>query len=150
MAVVGVHKIEGLFKKAAGLRVDKSKVKELISDVIDKKLYDLLLVGEMNAKYNDRDVIWFSDIPLTKAFRESMDSFKELEEELELKQILDHLATLPPLKYALETELEKRLPEIAGTIIYVLAMITKEFSPKDKTVSSEDFKKAEKILDMTI
>ncbi len=150
MAVAGAHKIELLFKKAAGLKADKSKIKMLISDVIDKKLYDLLLVGEMNAKYNGRDVIWYSDIPLTKAFRESMERFKELEEELELQQILDHLSSLPPLKYGLEIELENKLPLIVGTIIYILANIVKEFSPKDRTISSEEFKKAEEILNMLI
>ncbi len=150
MAVVGVHKIEKLFKEVAGLRLDKSKVKELISDVVDKKLYDLLVVAQENTKYNDRDVIWYSDVPLTKAFKESMDKFKEFEEELELKQILEHLASLPPLRYSLEIELEKKLPELAGTIIYILAMITKEFSPKDKVVSKEDFEKAEKILNLMI
>jgi hypothetical protein len=149
MAVAGAHNIELLFKKAAGLKADKSKVKQ-ISDVIDEKLYDLLLVGEMNAKYNDRDVIWYSDIPLTKAFRESMNKFRELEEELELKPILDHLASLPPLKYGLEIELENRLPEIAGTIIYILASIIKEFSPKDRTISAEEFEKGVEILNLMI
>ncbi len=150
MAVAGVHKIEKLFKEAAGLRIDKTKVKELVSDVVDKKLYDLLLVAQENTKYNGRDVIWYSDVPLTKAFKESMDHFSELSEELELKQILDHLASLPPLRYALEVELEKKLPVIAGTIIYILAKICKEFSLKDKSVSAEDFKRAEDILNLMI
>jgi len=70
MAVVGAHKIEELFKKAASLQIHKNKVKE-ISDIIDQKFHDLLLIGEANAKYNGRDVIWYSDLPLTKAFRES-------------------------------------------------------------------------------
>lgn len=148
MAVVGVHKIEELYKKAAGLRVDRQKVKK-ISDVVDQKLYDLLVEAEANARYNNRDVIWLSDVPLTKAMRESMKKFNELEEALELQPILDHLAKLPPLKYELEIDLEKKLPEIAGTLIYILAMITKEFS-KDKNVSSEDMEKAERILNLMI
>jgi len=149
MAVTGFHKIEALYKKASGLKVDHEKVKE-ISNVIDQKLYDLLVEAEANAKYNGRDVIWLSDLPLTKAMKESMQKFVELEEELELQPILDHLATLPPLKYALEIELERKLPEIVGTLIYVLAMITKEFSPNDHTVSSDEMKKAERIFDLMI
>ena len=149
MAVTGAHKIEALYKKAAGLRLDKSKIKT-VSDVVDKKLYDLLLVAEANARYNSRDVIWMCDVPLTKAMKESMQRFKELEEELELQPILDHLATLPPLKYALEAELERRLPDIVGTLIYVMANIMKEFSTKDKSVSSEDMEKAETILNLMI
>ncbi len=149
MAVIGAHKIEALYKKAAGLRLDKSKIKE-ISDLVDKKLYDLLLVAEQNAKYNGRDIIWMCDVPLTKAMKESMEKFLKLEEELELQPILDHLATLPPLKYGLEAELERKLPEIVGTLIYVLANITKEFSAKDKTVSADEMNKAETILNLVI
>ncbi len=148
MAVVGVHKIEELFKKAAGLQIGKEKVKE-ISDIIDQKFHDLLLIGEANAKYNGRDVIWYSDLPLTKAFRESMQKFKELEEELALEDVLEHIKTLPPL-YALEVELEEKTVDIVGTLVYILANITKEFSKHDKVVSSEDLKSAEHILNLTI
>ncbi len=149
MSVTGAHKIEALYKKAAGLRIDKSKVK-LISDVVDQKLYDLLVIAEANARYNGRDVIWMCDVPLTKAMKESMQKFKELEEELELQPILDHLATLPPLKYGLEEELEKKLPDLAGTLIYVMANISKEFSPKDKIISAKEMEKVETILNLMI
>ncbi len=149
MAVIGVHKIEKLFKEVSSLRIDKSKVKE-ISDVVDDKLYDLLVVAQENTKYNNRDVIWLSDVPLTKAFKESMRKFEELEEELELKQILEHLAGMPPLRYDLEVELEQKLPLIAGTLLYILALIAKEFSPKDKSLSSEDLKRVTDILNLMI
>jgi len=148
MAVVGAHKIEALFKKAAGLQISKEKVKE-ISDVIDQKFHDLLLIGEANAKYNGRDVIWYSDLPLTKAFRESMQKFKDLEEELALQDVLDHMKTLPPL-YTLEVELENKATEIVGTLVYVLANIAKEFSKNDKVVSADDLKSAERILNLTV
>ncbi len=149
MAVTGAHKIEALYKKAAGLRIDKNKVKK-ISDVVDQKLYDLLVVAEGNARYNGRDIIWMCDVPLTKAMKESMQKFKELEEALELQPILDHLAKLPPLKYGLEEELEKKLPDLVGTLIFVMANITKEFSPKDRTISAEEMEKAERILNLMI
>ncbi len=149
MAVTGAHKIEALYKKAAGLRIDKNKVKK-ISDVVDQKLYDLLVVAEGNARYNGRDIIWMCDVPLTKAMKESMQKFKELEEALELQPILDHLAKLPPLKYGLEEELEKKLPDLVGTLIFVMANITKEFSPKDRTISAEEMEKAERVLNLMI
>ncbi len=149
MAVVGVHKIEKLFKEVSSLKLDKNKVKE-ISNLVDDKLYDLLVVAQENTKYNGRDVIWLSDLPLTKAFKESMKKFEELEEELELKQILEHLATMPPLRYDLEIELEQKLPLIAGTLLYILALIAKEFSPKDRSLSSEDLKRVADILNLMI
>lgn len=148
MAVVGAHKIEELFKKAASLQIHKNKVKE-ISDIVDRKFHDLLLIGEANAKYNGRDVIWFSDLPLTKAFRESMQKFKALDEELALDDVLDHIKTLPPL-YTLEVELENRVTEIVGTLVYIMAQIAKEFSTDDNVVSEKELKRVEDILNLTI
>ena len=148
MAVAGAHKIEELYKKAASLRISKNKIKDL-SDYIDSKFHDFLVIGKANAKYNGRDVIALSDLPLTKAFKEEMQRFKELEEELSLDDILRHLASLPP-EYELEIEVEKRLPEIVGTLIVVLAKITKEFSKDNNVVSEEEHEAAERVMNLTI
>ncbi|SNR79549.1 DUF1931 family protein [Desulfurobacterium atlanticum] len=149
MAVVGFAKLEALFRKAAGLDIDKNKAK-VITDIVEKKLYDLLLIGERNAKYNGRDVIWECDVPLTKGFLETIQKFKELEEVLELKDILDFLATQPPLKYPLEAELENKLPEIVGALLFILARIIKEIDENCKQPSVEDIERAGRILDLTM
>ncbi len=149
MSVVGFARLEALFRKAAGLDIDKSKAK-VITDIIEKKLYDLLLVGERNAKFNGREVIWECDIPLTKGFLESMQKFKELEETLELKDILEFLSTKPPLKYPLEAQLESKLPEITGTLLYVLARVIKEVDPRCKQPDVEDIERAARIMDLTL
>ncbi|WP_457597422.1 DUF1931 family protein [Hydrogenimonas sp.] len=149
MKVYGAYRIEQLFKKAAGLQLPKNKVQE-IEEKVDAKLYDLLVAAEENAGYNARDVIWFSDLPLTKALKESLKAFAALEEELSLQPILDNLAVRPPLKYEMEVELEKRLPEIVGTLIFVLAKIVKEFSPGDKVVSEDELKRAFRVLDLMV
>ena len=149
MAVVGAVKLETLMRKSAGLDIDKSKAKE-ITDIVEKKLYDLLLIGERNASYNARQVIWECDVPLTKGFLESLQKFKKLEEEIELQDVLNYLATMPPLKYPLDAELEKKLPEIVGTLIYILANLIKEISPGTRKPSSEDVEKAGRVLDLTM
>ncbi len=149
MKTEGAYKIELLFKKGAGMQLAKNKVQE-VEEKVDQKLYDMLVIAEANAGYNGRDVIWFSDMPLTKAMRESMQKFVDLEETLELQPILDRLAIHPPLKREMEVELEKKLPEIVGTLIYVLANITKEFSPKDNVVSEDELHRAFRVLDLTI
>ncbi len=149
MKIEGAYKIEQLFKKAAGMQLAKNKVKE-VEEKVDRKLYDMLVTAEENAGYNGRDVIWLSDMPLTQAMKASMKKFIELEEALELQPVLDRLAVHPPLKREMEVELEKKLPEIVGTLIYVLANVTKEFSPGDNVVSEEDLKRAFRVLDLTI
>ena len=149
MKVEGAYKIEQIFKKAAGLRLPKNRVKE-VEEKIDAKLYDMLLVAQENTGYNGRDVIWLSDMPLTNAIKRSVSEFEKIEEELELKPILQRLAIHPPLRYEMEVALEKRLPEIAGVLIYILAKITAEFSPNDNTASEDELKRAFRVLDMTV
>ncbi len=149
MAIVGFGQLESLFRKAAGLDLDKNKAKE-ITDIVEKKLYDLLLIGERNASYNGRDVIWECDVPLTKGFLESIHKFRALEQEIDIEPILEFLASKPPLKYPLEAELEKKLPEIVGTLLYILARIIKETDEGCRQPSSEDIARAGRILDLTM
>ncbi|WP_456401684.1 DUF1931 family protein [Hydrogenimonas sp.] len=148
MRVEGAYKIERLFKKTAGLDLPKARVAE-VEEAVDRKLHDLLLVAQESAGYNGRDTIWLSDVPLTKAMRESMRYFAELEVLLDLKPLLERLAHQPPLKYGLELELERKLPEIAGTLIYILAKVTGEIS-SGGVVSHDEIKRALRILDLTI
>ena len=170
--VIGHARLEQIARRAAGIDLDKNKTARVI-EMVEKKLYDLLKVGEENASYNDRQVIWLSDIPLTMGFRQSMRKFRELEEEVPIEDILKFLASKPPLKYPLEAELENKLPditfkrmnaaltrfeaelenklpEIVGALIYIIANIIKEVSEDNRYPSEEELDKTERILDLTL
>jgi hypothetical protein len=54
--IVGTTKLELLFRRAAGLDLDKDDLKRL-SDFVNQKVYDLLLIGQAVAKANNRDMI---------------------------------------------------------------------------------------------
>jgi len=149
MKVEGAYKIEQIFKAAAGLRLPKNRVKE-IEEKVDAKLYEMLTVAEESAGYNARDVIWLSDMPLTGAMKRSMAEFAALKEALDLDPVLQRLAVHPPLRYGMELALERRLPEIVGTLIYVLARVTKEFSPRDSIAGEDELKSAYRVLDLTV
>ena len=147
--VIGHARLEQIARRAAGIDLDKNKTARVI-DMVEKKLYDLLKVGEENASYNDRQVIWLSDVPLTLGFRESRRKFRQLEEEVPLEDILKFLAAKPPLKYPLEAELENKLPEIVGALIYIIANIIKEVSEDNRYPSEEELDKTQRILDLTL
>ncbi len=148
MAVMGFHKLEELFRRGAGLDIAKGHAKD-ITDIVEQKLYDMLLMGQKSAKYNGRDVIWKYDLPITKGLEESINEFKKLEQELELQDILDRLATYPPL-LELEIELEKFLPELVGGLTLVLAKIMKKIDEENRAVSHELIKRAKGIMDLTL
>jgi hypothetical protein len=120
MTVMGVSKFERFFRAAAGLDVDKNDLKRY-SDFVDAKLYDLLVVGQASAKANGRDTVEPWDLPITKGLQESIHRFRRLDEEVELKPILERLAAHPPLDRTPTQETEERYPEIIGGLSVALA-----------------------------
>ncbi len=148
MAVVGFTKLQEIFRKGAGLDIHKGHAKD-ITDIVDQKVYDLLVAGERNAKYNSRDVIWVSDVPLTNGMEKTIDEFKKLEEAIEVKDVVEML-THYPATIALEVELEKRLPEIFGGVLLGMAKIMKAVDHKDRTVDHDMINKAKAVLDLTM
>ena len=148
MAVVGFTKLQAIFRKGASLDIAKGHAKE-ITDIVDQKVYDLLVAGERNAKYNSRDVIWVCDVPITAGFEKTIDAFKKLEENIEVKDVVETMAHYPAT-LALEIELENRLPEIAGGLLLTMANIMKEVKHDDRTVDHEMIERAKKVLDYTM
>ncbi len=148
MAVIGFHKLEELFRRGASLDIKKGHAKD-ITDIVEEKLYDLLLMGQKSAKYNGRDVIWKYDLPITKGLEESINEFKKLEQDLDIKDILDRLATYPPL-FELEIELENSLPEIVGGVTLVLAKVIKQLDKEHRLVSHELIDEAKSILNLSL
>jgi len=149
MAVVGFTKLEALFRKAASLDIHKEHAKE-VTDFVGKKVYDLLLAAEFSTNMNGRDVIWESDLPITKGLQEAIIEFRKLEEELPLEDILEHLTHYPVLKYALSPEVEAKLPEITGTMLVIMAKVMKHVKEESRAVNAELIKKSKEILDLTL
>ena len=86
MPVFAVAKFERFFRAAAELDVDRNDLKRY-SDFVERKLYDLLLIGQATAGANARDIIEPWDLPIAKGLQESMHAFRKLDEEIELKPI---------------------------------------------------------------
>ncbi|WP_038034011.1 DUF1931 family protein [Thermopetrobacter sp. TC1] len=142
--VMGVRQFEKLFRLAAGLDIDKSDIKRL-DDFVNERLHDLLLMAQRMAKMNGRDVITEADVPLTKGLQESMQQFKEMDEELSASDILAHLAKLPALDLAIGEDVEAMLPELAGGITVSLAKVFKVLDPEMKNPQTEHWERVEQI-----
>jgi hypothetical protein len=63
--VMGYTRMKDFMRRSAGIDVDKSDMDRL-TDLIGRKLNDLLVIGVRNASYNNRDVVMEPDLPLTK------------------------------------------------------------------------------------
>jgi hypothetical protein len=149
MALMGIAKFERFFRLAAGLDVDKSDLKRY-GDFVNEKIYDLLVRGQAAAKANGRDIIEPFDPPITKGLQERIHEFRNIDEQIELKPILDHLAARPPLDLAYSEETEVRLPEIAGGISVALARTFKIIDPELKNPQSEHWERSQRIFDLLL
>ncbi|BCX88359.1 hypothetical protein MIN45_P0728 [Methylomarinovum tepidoasis] len=149
MSIMGISQFERFFREAASLDVDKDDLKRL-SDFIDQKLHDLLLMGVATAKANGRDVILVHDLPITKGLQESIHQFRKMDLALELQPILDQLAKLPPLELAYGEDVETRLPEIVGGLTYAMAKTFKIIDPALKNPQTEHWNRVADIFSLLL
>jgi len=145
MPVMNVPKFERFFRIAAGLDVDKNDVKRY-NDFIDQKVYDLVIMAEASAKANSRDIIEPWDLPITKGLQESAHEFRDIDEEIELKPILEQLTIRPPLDLSLSEETRDRLPAIVGGLSLALARSFKLVDPDLKNPQTEDWERAFRLF----
>ena len=141
MPVMGFTKFERLFRAAAEVSVDRNDMQDYL-DFVNEVIYDLLMIAQATAKANVRDVIDPWDLPITKGLQESMHQFRRLDEEIELRDILESLAARPPLDMALDDETQARLPLIFGGISVALARTFKAIDAEIKAVHTEGWERA--------
>ena len=144
-----VARFQRLFRAAAGVDVDKNDLKRY-DDFIDRKIYDLLLIGQAHAKANARDVIQPSDLPVTKGLQESIHAFRRLDEEIELRPILEELAKRPPLDLAVAEETEQALPEIAGGLTLALARAFTIIEPERRNPQTDQWVRVTALFDLLL
>ncbi|TMA93277.1 MAG: DUF1931 family protein [Deltaproteobacteria bacterium] len=147
--IMGYERLKEFLRRSSGLNIDKSDTKQL-TELIGNKLNDLLVIGVRNASYNDRDIVMEPDLPLTKGFLEHMQEFRSYDEQLELKPILDQLATYPPLERSLSADVEAMLPELAGTLAMLAGHAMKILDPDVKNPDDLMWEKVVCLMDLLL
>jgi hypothetical protein len=149
MTVMSISKFEHFFRRAAGLDVDKADLRRY-SDFVNHKIYDLLVRAQAHAKMNDRDVILPMDLPITKGLQESIHDYRDIDEDIELTDILDHLTKLPPLDLEYADDTRAELPRIAGGLSVALGRTLKIIDPNLKNPQGEHWDKAFRVFDQLL
>jgi hypothetical protein len=111
-------------------------------------VYDLLVRAEAVAKANGRTIIEPFDLPITKGLQESICEFENIDEQIELRPILEHLTARPPLDLAYGEDVEDRLPEVVGGLSVALARTFKIIDPNLKNPQTEHWHKCFQIFDL--
>ncbi len=146
MKVAGVKKFEKLFRRVGSMDVDKNDIVRL-NDFINKAIYRILETGMKRAKYQGRDVVWYSDLPITQGLEANIEAFREIDEDLDLSEILETIAGLPPLPLEIGEGIEQELPNIAGGITIALIKSFKIMNPTKKNPQTEDWKRVTDVFE---
>ena len=149
MPVMGLVKFERFFRAAGGVDVDRDDIKRYL-DFVNDVVYDLLIIGQATAKANVRDVILPWDLPVTRGLQESTHAFERLDEEIELRPILEDLAARPPLDAALSEDTQARLPLIFGGISVALARTFKLIDAEHNAVHTEKWERTFELFRLLI
>jgi hypothetical protein len=146
---MGVAKFERFFRVAAGLDVDHEDLKRY-SDFVSQKIYDLLIRGQAAAKANNREIIEPFDLPITKGLQERVQEFERIDEQIELRPILDALAGQPQLDLVYDDETTAQLPSIAGGLSLALARTFKVLEPDLKNPQTKHWERAFRLFDLLL
>jgi hypothetical protein len=149
MPVMGVARFERFFRVAASLDVDKQDLKRY-NEFVDQKIYDLLIMAVATAKANGRDVIAWKDIPLTQGVQKCMHEFVKLDQDIELRPILDQLAARPPLDAELGEEAQDRLVAVVGGLSLALARTFTILEPGLKNPSTDHWERGFRLFDLLL
>jgi hypothetical protein len=149
MSVMGVAKFERFFRAAASLDVDKDDLKRY-DEFLDHKIYDMFLISRAAAKANGRDIIEPMDLPITKGLQESIHEFKKLDDDIELRPLLEQLLARPALDIAISEETESRLPGVAGGLSLALARTFRIIDPGLRNPATQQWEQAFQIFDLLL
>lgn len=147
--IAGIPRIERLLRSAAGLDFDKNDLRRH-EQFVNRKIHDLLQRGCAIAKANGRDVLLPHDVPITGGLQRCIHEFRALDEDIELRPILDQLAKLPPLELEFSDVLTGNLPDLAGGLTIALARSFKIVAPGIKNPDTGDWDRAFALFDLLL
>ena len=147
--IAGIPRIERLLRSAAGLEFDKSDLRRH-EQFINRKIHDLLQRACAIAKANGRDLVLPHDVPITGGLQQCIHEFRALDEDVELRPILEQLAKLPPLELDLSDALTASLPDLAGGLTIALARSFRIVAPGLKNPDTGDWDRAFALFDLLL
>lgn len=148
-AIAGISRFERLLRGAAGLDIDKSDLRRH-EEFVNRKIHDLLQRGCAIAKANGRDVVLPYDLPITGGLQHCIHEFRALDEDVEVRPILDQLTKLPPLELDFSDAVSASLPDLAGGLTIALGRSFNIIAPDLKNPGTAEWERAFALFDLLV
>ena len=147
--IAGIPRFERLFRQVAGLDIDKNDLRRH-EEFVNRKIHDLLQRGCAIARANERDVVLPHDVPITAGLQQCIHAFRALDQDVEVRPILEQLAKLPQLELDFADALTAGLPDLAGGLSIALARSFKIVDPAVKNPDTADWDRAFALFDLLV
>ena len=147
--IAGIPRIERLFRQTAGLDIDKSDLRRH-EEFVNRKIHDLLQRGCAIARANGRDVVLPHDLPVTGGLQHCIHEFRALDEDVQVRPILDQLAKLPPLELDFSDGVTASLPDLAGGLSVALGRSLKIVDPDLRNPGTAEWDRTFALFDLLI
>ncbi|AAL80748.1 DUF1931 domain-containing protein [Pyrococcus furiosus DSM 3638] len=149
--VIPYPHLQRILEKTCELAVTKPMAERMM-EIVERKLADLFEVAYENATAENSETIKMRHIPITKGFRSSMNLFRAVieDENIKIEPILDYVLRKIPADKPLEEEVINELPIITGTLFVLIGRVIKALHPEVRNVYPEHIEEAEKVLDYTL
>lgn len=143
----GIPLFERFFRSAAGIKVDKNDLRRF-REFIDEQIDGVAIAGRDAAKWNGRDVIEPSDLPITRGMQERIREFDKLEEADEVRNLLRESVRRPPADVTFSENAESFLVDLFGGLSIALARSFRVMDPTSDNPSTQDWDKAFELFRM--
>jgi hypothetical protein len=147
--IAGTPRIACLFHEVAGLDIDSGDLRRH-EEFVNRKIHDLLQRGCAIAKAHGRDLVLPHDVPITAGLQQCIDLFRALDEDVDVRPVLDQLAKLPLLELDFSEALTTSLPDLAGGLSIALARSFTIIDPDLQNPGPGDWDRAFALFDLLV
>ncbi|MGH3629562.1 MAG: DUF1931 family protein [Sciscionella sp.] len=140
---------ERFFRTVASLNIDKQDIRRY-REFVDLMIDDIALTGRNSAKWNGRDVIAPSDLPITKGLQERIREFDMVEVAEDIRDLLRQYLRRPPADVTFSEETEELLPELFGGLSIALARSFRMIDPELVNPSTKHWLRAFDLFRLTL
>ena len=107
-------------------------------------------LAQARAKDDDRDVIEPRDLPITKGLQESIHRFRRLELDVDVRPMLEEIATRPQLDLAVAVDVDESLPDVAGGVSLALGQTFRLIDTTLRNPATVHWERAFQIFDLLL
>jgi len=127
----GFDKLDHYFRTELGIDLTDETIKLLLEGV--KNTFGKLFHGaEQRARWNGREFITLSDLNVTLALEEHVKTFRKIEQDMGVDELLEYIAFIPPVQMNVGEDLRSEYRNILGGLLLMYADVIKKATGEKK------------------